>query len=107
MAGPAGGDRRLLQRRHHQQDLDGTITSWNAAAEQLFGYSAAQAIGQNLRLVVPPDPLGEEASILDRVRRGDAVGRVGSEGNVTGPHLHYEVRRDGEPVDPLDWASPP
>lgn len=43
----------------------------------------------------------------DRVERGDAVGRVGTAGNSTGPHLHFEVRRDGEPVDPLDWVSPP
>ena len=36
----------------------------------------------------------------DRVSAGDAIGFVGSSGVVTGPHLHVEVRRDGEPVDP-------
>ncbi len=41
------------------------------------------------------------------VSRGQVVGRVGNEGNSTGPHLHFEVRRDGEPVDPLDWVTPP
>ena len=41
------------------------------------------------------------------VHRGDVVGRVGSEGNSTGPHLHFEVRRDGDPVDPLGWVNPP
>lgn len=42
-----------------------------------------------------------------RVGRGQEVGRVGSTGNVTGPHLHFEVRRDGDPVDPVDWVTPP
>jgi septal ring factor EnvC (AmiA/AmiB activator) len=41
------------------------------------------------------------------VDRGDRVGTIGSEGNSTGPHLHFEVRLDGEPVDPLDWVTPP
>jgi murein DD-endopeptidase MepM/ murein hydrolase activator NlpD len=39
------------------------------------------------------------------VSRGQTVGRVGNEGNSTGPHLHFEVRLDGNPVDPLDWVS--
>ena len=38
--------------------------------------------------------------------RGQQVGRVGNEGNSTGPHLHFEVRRDGDPVDPLDYVDP-
>ncbi len=42
-----------------------------------------------------------------QVSRGQAVGRVGNEGNSTGPHLHFEIRLDGEPTDPLDWVSPP
>ncbi|MCW2667224.1 MAG: Murein DD-endopeptidase MepM and murein hydrolase activator NlpD, containing LysM domain, partial [Frankiales bacterium] len=41
------------------------------------------------------------------VARGQQVGRVGSEGNSTGPHLHFEIRLDGEPTDPLGWVSPP
>ncbi|MBC7373210.1 MAG: M23 family metallopeptidase [Frankiales bacterium] len=41
------------------------------------------------------------------VGRGDKVGEIGNEGNSTGPHLHFEVRLDGEPVDPLDYVSPP
>ena len=41
------------------------------------------------------------------VGRGEKVGEIGNEGNSTGPHLHFEVRRDGEPVDPLDYVSPP
>ena len=42
-----------------------------------------------------------------QVGPGQQVGRVGNEGNSTGPHLHFEVRRDGDPVDPLNWVSPP
>lgn len=37
----------------------------------------------------------------DRIKAGDILGRVGSTGNVTGPHLHFEWRRKGEPIDPL------
>ncbi len=43
----------------------------------------------------------------ESVTRGQQVGRVGNEGNSTGPHLHFEVRLDGDPVDPLDYVSPP
>jgi len=53
--------------------LDGTIASWNAAAERLFGYVAVEAIGRTISLVVPPDRLDEEASILERLRRGERV----------------------------------
>jgi murein DD-endopeptidase MepM/ murein hydrolase activator NlpD len=46
-------------------------------------------------------------SVGQRVGRGQQVGQVGNEGNSTGPHLHFEVRLDGNPVDPLGWVSAP
>ena len=53
--------------------LDGTIRSWNAGAERLFGYSAVEAIGRPITLIVPPARLAEEASILERLSRGERI----------------------------------
>jgi PAS domain S-box-containing protein len=55
------------------KDLDGTVTSWNAAAERVFGYSAAEAIGQPITLIVPHDRRDKEAMILRRLREGDRI----------------------------------
>jgi PAS domain S-box-containing protein len=55
------------------KDLDGTITSWNKAAERIFGYSAEEAIGRHITLIIPQDRLGEENDILARLRRGERV----------------------------------
>jgi PAS domain S-box-containing protein len=53
--------------------LKGIITGWNPAAERLFGYSAAEAVGQHIDLIVPPDRRGEVQNILDRIGRGEAI----------------------------------
>jgi PAS domain S-box-containing protein len=55
------------------KNLDGVIASWNRAAEQIFGYSAQEAIGQPITLIIPPDRLNEENDILTRLRRGERV----------------------------------
>jgi len=55
--------------------LDGTITSWNAAAEQLFGYTETEAIGQPLAIIFPPERAGELADILAHSKRGEPIAR--------------------------------
>jgi PAS domain S-box-containing protein len=54
-------------------DLRGTVTSWNRAAERLYGYTAEEMIGRPVTLLIPPDRQAEEGSILERIRRGDPV----------------------------------
>jgi len=53
--------------------LDGRITSWNHAAKQLFGYSAAEAVGQRVQMLIPPERQAEEMEILWRLSRGEVV----------------------------------
>jgi PAS domain S-box-containing protein len=53
--------------------LDGTITSWNRAAERIFGYTAAEAVGQHITLIIPADRHAEEEDVLARLRRGERI----------------------------------
>ncbi len=53
--------------------LDGVITSWNAAAELIFGYTACEAVGQNISLIIPANRAEEETGILARIRRGQRI----------------------------------
>jgi PAS domain S-box-containing protein len=53
--------------------LDGVIRSWNRGAERLFGYTAAEAIGQEIFLIIPPDRIAEEHDVLARLRRGERI----------------------------------
>ena len=55
------------------KDLNGIITSWNEGAERLFGYTADEAIGNPITMLIPPDRLDEEPGILARIRRGERV----------------------------------
>lgn len=55
------------------KNLDGIITSWNRGAEQLFGYTAAEAIGQPILMLIPDDRTEEERSIIGRIRSGERV----------------------------------
>jgi PAS domain S-box-containing protein len=53
--------------------LEGRILSWNAGASRIFGYTAAEAIGQPITLIIPPELLDEERRILEKVRRGEHI----------------------------------
>jgi PAS domain S-box-containing protein len=59
--------------------LDGIITSWNAGARALFGYTAEEAIGQSILLIVPPERHQEEATILSRLRNGERINHFETE----------------------------
>jgi PAS domain S-box-containing protein len=53
--------------------LEGIITSWNAAAERLFGYTASEAVGQHISLIIPLDRRDEETVIIERIKRGERI----------------------------------
>src|ERR1022692_1661621 len=57
------------------KDLGGVTTSWNGAAERLFGYRAAQVIGQPIIVMFPPNRGEEEFSVMERIGRGELVNR--------------------------------
>ncbi len=76
--------------------LEGTITSWNRAAETVFGYSSAEALGKSMRMLLPADRMNEESDILVRIGRGESVD-------------HFEtvrVRKDGKKIDVSVTISP-
>lgn len=78
------------------KDLDGTITSWNAAAERMYGYSAQEILGQPITLLFPADRQNEFTEIMERIRRGESVD-------------HYEttrVRKDGSHLNVSVTVSP-
>lgn len=58
---------------------DGIVTSWNSAAEALFGYSAAEMIGQSIRRIIPPGLIAEEDEILNRIVAGQSIEHLETE----------------------------
>ncbi|HKV82449.1 MAG TPA: PAS domain S-box protein [Candidatus Sulfotelmatobacter sp.] len=78
------------------KNLDGIITSWNATAQRVFGYSPKEAIGSHITLIIPKDRLAEEDGIMSRVRRGERID-------------HFDTvrqRKDGTLVDISLTISP-
>ena len=71
------------------KDLHAVITSWNQAAERLFGYTAAEAIGRSITFTIPTGRLAEESSVMERIRRGERVD----------PFETIRLRKDGSTVD--------
>ncbi len=76
--------------------LDGIILSWNAGAEQLFGYAAEEAIGEPGTIIVPIDRRDEELKMLDAIRRGESIRQLET----------VRRRKDGSLVDVSLTASP-
>lgn len=55
------------------KDLEGTITSWNAAAERIFGYTAREIVGKSIRKIIPPEKHEEESAIIDQIKNNRAI----------------------------------
>jgi PAS domain S-box-containing protein len=55
------------------KNRNGIITSWNAGAERMFGYSAAEAIGQSITLIIPPERRNEAIEIIQRLSEGRKI----------------------------------
>ncbi len=78
------------------ETLDGTITSWNPAAERLYGWSAAEAIGKDIAIIYPPNKLDERAAILAKLRNGERTAGLET----------VRMRRDGTLMDFVVSVSP-
>jgi PAS domain S-box-containing protein len=76
--------------------LDGVITSWNRSAQRMFGYTADEAIGQNILLIIPPERRKEEEAIISQMKQGKRI-------------EHFETVRltkDGTRIDVFLTISP-
>ena len=78
------------------KSLDGVVTTWNAAAERLFGWTAAEAVGRPILFIIPPELRGGEPGLLERLARGERVA----------PYETVRIHRDGTRL-PVSLAVSP
>jgi len=78
------------------KDLSSVVVSWNRAAERMFGYSAAEAIGRSIRMIIPADRQGEEDTVLETIRAGRSVTQFET----------VRQRKDGSLIDISLTVSP-
>src|ERR1700719_4179210 len=76
--------------------LEGIITSWNASAERLFGYTASEAVGQHISLIIPVNRRDEEKVIIERIKRGQRIEHFDT----------VRIRKDKTPLDISLTISP-
>src|SRR3989442_1553553 len=83
------------------KDLNGTIQSFNAAAERMFGYASAEVVGKSITILIPRDRLSEETEILRRLHRGERIDhfetvRMAKDGRLLDISLTVSPVRDAE-----------
>ncbi|HWH31199.1 MAG TPA: M23 family metallopeptidase [Egibacteraceae bacterium] len=113
---PIYGDRRF----HAGIDIGGGLGARVSASDGGYVTYAGYASGYGTLVVISHGTVGGrdlstayahmgELTVREgqTVTKGQKVGEIGNEGNSTGPHLHFEVRLNGDPVDPLDYVDPP
>ncbi len=76
--------------------LDGVITSWNSSAERLFGYTASEAVGQHISLIIPANRRNEETVIIERIKKGERIEHFDT----------VRMRKDQTPLDISLTISP-
>ncbi len=77
------------------KNLEGIVTSWNGAAERIFGYSAAEIVGQPITLLVPAELLTTEADLLQRIANGERISNYETQ----------RVRKDGSLIEVASTIS--
>jgi PAS domain S-box-containing protein len=78
------------------KDLNAIVTSWNRGAERLYGYAAAEMVGQPILRIIPPERLAEEDTVLSRIRAGHRVDNFDTE----------RLRKDGTTIEVSVTVSP-
>ena len=76
--------------------LDGTVLTWNRAAQEMYGYNPEEMIGRNIAVLAPPEKAGEIAGVLQRLRRGERIA----------PFETERVTKDGRRIDVSLSISP-